>query len=89
MCTTISSKHSLTGEAKGAGGWFPIQHLYLAYDHPNRIPAEHAVLIDFANEEGAGHRLAVELSYGEAADLARHILEVVEQAEQYESSTLA
>jgi hypothetical protein len=86
MCTTIAAKHSLTGEAKGADGWFPIDHLYLAYDHPSRLAAEHAVLIDFATEEGTGRRLGVELSHDDASALARHILEVVEKAQQYETS---
>jgi hypothetical protein len=59
--------------------------LYVAYDHPAREQVEHAVLLDFANEEaGPGARVAVELSIETATDLARHILETVAHANRYE-----
>ncbi|HVR31162.1 MAG TPA: DUF6295 family protein [Acidimicrobiia bacterium] len=85
MCTMISTKHPMTGQAKGRTGWFPIGQVYLAYDHPERSQLEHAVLLDFANEDvGPDARLAVELSIDQATALARHILATVDQAQSYE-----
>ena len=85
MCTMISTKHPFSGQAKGRAGWFPIGQLYLGYDHPEREQSEHAVLIDFVKEEeGPNARLAVELSIDAAADLARRLLETVEEANRYE-----
>lgn len=85
MCTMISTKHPFSGQAKGREGWFPIDHLYLGYDHPEREPSEHAVLIDFVNEDrGPNARLAIELSVEAAAHLARRLLETVDVANRYE-----
>ena len=86
MCTMISVKHPFTGQAKGRAGWFPIDHLYLGYDHPQRDDSEHAVLIDFVNESaGPNARLAIELSIEAAQDLARRLLETVDEATRYEA----
>lgn len=86
MCTMISTKHLLRGHAKGSSGWFPVEQLYLAYDHPAHTPSEHAVLLDFANEEiGPGARMAVELSREAATELALRLLETVEEANRYEA----
>lgn len=85
MCTMIGTKYPLSGYAKGAAGWFPVEQMYLAYDHPEHSPSEHAVLLDFANEEiGAGARLAVELSREDATQLALRLLETIEEADRYE-----
>jgi len=92
MCTMISSRHPLNGQAEGTAGWFPIGQVYLAYDHPERVQLEHALLLDFANEDhGPGARVAVERSRDAARDLARQILETVEEADRYEgrSSTVS
>ena len=86
MCTMISAKYALSGHAKGSTGWFPIEQLYLAYDHPAQARSEHAVLLDFANEGiGQGARLAVELSSEAATELALRLLETVEEANRYEA----
>jgi hypothetical protein len=86
MCTMISTKHPFSGQAKGRAGWFPIDQLYLGYDHPQRDDSEHAVLIDFVNEDqGPNARLAVELSVEAATDLARRLLETVTAANRYEA----
>jgi hypothetical protein len=88
MCTMIATKYPLTGQAKGRTGWFPIAQLYVAYDHPEREQAEHAVLLDFTNEAlGPGMRLAVELSRDEATALAERILATVDQANRYEEAS--
>ncbi len=33
MCTMIAERLPLTGSAKGATGWFQVDHVYLGYDH--------------------------------------------------------
>lgn len=87
MCTMIATKYPTSASAKGADGWFEVDHLYLAYDHPIHHRSEHAVLIDFANEESdQGSRLAVEMSRQQALDLARRILETIEVADAYEEA---
>lgn len=86
MCTMISTKYPLSGHAKGSAGWFPVEQMYLAYDHPAHAQSEHAVLLDFANEEiGTRARLAVELSREAATELALRLLETVEEANHYEA----
>lgn len=86
MCTMITTKYPLEGYAKGGEGWFPVEQLYLGYDHPAHSPSEHAILIDLANEDlGTDSRLAVELSIPAAKNLAALLLETVELAERYEA----
>lgn len=87
MCTMISTKHPLSGHAKGPAGWFLVEQMYLAYDHPAHAPGEHAVLLDFANEElDTGARLGVELSLEAATQLALRLLETIEEADRYEAT---
>jgi hypothetical protein len=86
MCTTIATTAAVTGSAKGAKGWFHVDKAYLGYDHPYHAQFEHAVSIDFVNEEsGTGNRLAVELSRDSARELARQLLAVIDEADSYES----
>lgn len=86
MCTMISQKYPLSGHARGSAGWFPVAQMYLGYDHPTQAPSAHAVLLDLVNEEiGPGARLAIELSPEAATQLARRLLDTVEEAELYEA----
>lgn len=88
MCTMITAKYSFEGHAKGPKGWFPIEQVYLGYDHPAHSPSEHAILIDLANEDlGTEFRLAVELSRDAAAELAALLLQTLEKAERYEAKS--
>lgn len=88
MCTMIAAKTPIAGCAKGADGWFDVDHLYVGYDHPYRAQMEHAVMIDFVNESaGVGVRTAVELDVASARAVAEQILHAVAQAEAYESVT--
>jgi hypothetical protein len=78
----------IPGHAKGPAGWFPIEQMNLAYDHPAHSASEHAVLLDFANEEiGSGARLAVELPVEAATQLAHCLLQIVDEANRYEAAT--
>ena len=54
----------------------------VSYDHPFHIAKEHALNIDFVNEElGLGARVAVELSEQAARSLVDAIRDVLSQAE--------
>lgn len=87
MCTTISAKYPIAGSAKGPTGWFTLDHVYVAYDHPFHVDEEHAVGIDFVREQaGAGHRVAVELTIDDARELAHRILATLDEAEAFEAS---
>ena len=62
MCTMIAHKSSIAGSGKGPSGWFELGQVFIGYDHPFHIPLDHALMIDFVNEEaGPGARTAVEL----------------------------
>lgn len=82
MCTMIVKKVDISGSGKGTGGWFSVNQANVSYDHPFHVPMEHALNIDFVNEElGPGARVAVELSEQAARSLVDTILEVLGQAE--------
>jgi hypothetical protein len=77
MCTMIIEKAEIAGSGKGAGGWFPLLHANVSYDHPAHAALEHALNIDFVNEtEGPGARVAVELT----PDAARQLVKAVNAA---------
>ena len=83
MCTMIVKKIHIDGSGKGTNGWFPINQANVSYDHPFHISMEHALNIDFVNEDlGTGARVAVELSENAARGLADAILDVLSQAEK-------
>ncbi|HSQ18169.1 MAG TPA: DUF6295 family protein [Anaerolineales bacterium] len=82
MCTMIVNKISIDGSGKGQEGWFQVNEASVSYDHPFHIPLEHALNIDFINQDfGPGARVAVELSEKSARALVAAILEVLERAE--------
>jgi hypothetical protein len=82
MCTMIAKKVNIEGSGKGTSGWFTVNQATVSYDHPFHIPHEHALNIDFVNEDlGLGARVAVELSEQAARDLVATILNVLGQAE--------
>jgi len=82
MCTMIVKKVAVDGSGKGKEGWFPVNQANVSYDHPFHIPMEHALNIDFVNEElGPGARVAVELSEEAARNLVAAIQEVLLKAE--------
>ena len=82
MCTMIVKKIDIDGSGKGTGGWFAVNQANVSYDHPFHIPMEHALNIDFVNEDlGPGARVAVELSEGAARSLVDAILDVLGEAD--------
>jgi hypothetical protein len=88
MCTNIVEKAALAGSGKGKAGWFPLSGANVSYDHPFHVDLEHALNIDFVNEDaGLDARVAVELSVDSARALAEAILAACERAAEYEGRT--
>ena len=74
MCTMIVENAQVTGSGKGSDGWFKLSKVNVSFDHPFNAQFEHAVNIDFVNDElGLGARVAVELS----PDSARRVMEAI------------
>lgn len=82
MCTMIVQQVEIDGSGKGTSGWFTLRQANISYDHPFNAPLEHALNIDFVDEEqGPGARVAVELSAEAARKLVATIQAVLERAE--------
>ena len=82
MCTMIAKQVKIEGSGKGTTGWFKLKEANVSYDHPFDAPFEHALNIDFVNEaQGAGARVAVELSVEAARTLVETIQAVLKTAE--------
>ena len=82
MCTMIAKQVKIDGSGKGTTGWFKLKEANVSYDHPFDAPFEHALNIDFVNEaQGAGARVAVELSVEAARTLVETIQAVLKTAE--------
>lgn len=86
MCTAIAERVEFAGSGKGPKGWFELRQLYVGYDHPVHINLEHAVLLDFVDEDHDGARIAVELPRHAARELAERILTTLDAADTYETS---
>ena len=72
MCTWITERARVMGSGKGAQGWFSITDATVYFDHPYHAPLDHALAINFVNEEmGPSARVAVELSAESARELIR------------------
>ncbi len=83
MCTYITEKANISGSGKGPGGWFDLSQANVYYDHPFHARLDHALNIDFVNdEEGVGTRVAVELTPDSARELVRSILAALESGER-------
>jgi Family of unknown function (DUF6295) len=82
MCTMIVKKVNIDGSGRGTKGWFTLNQANVSYDHPFHMSMEHALNIDFVNEDlGPGARVAVELSEHAARGLVNAILDVLLQAQ--------
>ncbi len=82
MCTMISQKATVEGFGRGTDGWFDMNQANVSWDHPFHAPEEHALNIDFVNENyGPGARVAVELSVEGARQLVETIQAVLGEAE--------
>jgi hypothetical protein len=82
MCTGIVEKAEVKGSGKGPNGWFKLEEVNVSYDHPTDATFEHALNIDFVNENmGLDARVAVELSPESARKLADAILSALSRGE--------
>ena len=80
VCSYITEQASIVGSAKGPIGWMAVDRATVYYDHPYHAPLDHSLNIDFVNaSDGAGTRVAVELSAESARELVRAILAALEQ----------
>ena len=87
MCTMIVEKVALKGVAKGGGNWFAVDRANIGYDHPFRLPLEHAITIDFVNDaQGPGARVAVELTPESAQQLLDTLRDVLAQGAAAEAA---
>ena len=74
MCTMIVENAQVTGSGRGPNGWFKLRQVNVSFDHPFNAQLDHALNIDFVNEElGLEARVAVELS----PDSARRMVEAI------------
>lgn len=81
MCTMISETAQVSGSGRGARGWFPLRQVNVSYDHPFNAPLDHAVNLDFVNQEqGLDARIAVELDVDSARRLVQAIQAALERA---------
>lgn len=72
MCTWITERAHVMGSGKGTQGWFSITDATVYFDHPYHAPLDHALSINFVNEQmGPSARVAVELSAESARELIR------------------
>jgi hypothetical protein len=79
----IAEQIKVQGSGKGRNGWFKLAEANISFDHPFDAPFEHALNIDFVNEDlGPGARVAVELSERAARELVAGILAVLDQADK-------
>ena len=77
MCTMIVENTNITGSGKGPKGWFELKQANVSFDHPVNAQLDHALNIDFVNNElGLSNRVAVELS----PDSARRLMETIATA---------
>ena len=80
MCTYITNKVAIKGSAKGASGWFKTTDGSVYFDHPQHASEEHTLNIDFLNPAlGPSARVAVELTAESAHELAKAILQTLEE----------
>ena len=76
MCTYQTQKTDVTGSGYAHGEWIDVDRAVVSFDHPERVPFEHALRIDLRTDDPA-RRLAVELDAASARRLAESILELL------------
>ena len=65
MCTMIAEQIAVEGSGRAASGWFTLKAAQVSYDHPFHAPDEHALNLDFVDEQhGLGGRVAVDSREG-------------------------
>jgi hypothetical protein len=83
MCTTIAMTATMTGSGKGSAGWFPISRANVGYDHATHSQLDHALLVDFVNDEmAASARVAVEMDLASGKALIAQLQAAIAEAEK-------
>jgi hypothetical protein len=83
MCSYITEQVEILGSAKGPAGWMRVDTANVYFDHPYHAPLDHSLNIDFLNgAEGAGTRVALELSAESARALVEKILAALAEGER-------
>jgi hypothetical protein len=83
MCAGHVETAEVTGSAKGADGWFPLERVHTVYDHSFHAQTEESLIIDFVNpDRGPGARVSVELSADSAGRLIQAIQDALEDGER-------
>ena len=83
MCTTIAMSATVNGSGKGTAGWFPISRANVGYDHATHSQLDHALLLDFVNEQmGASARVAVEMDLASGKALIAQLQAAIAEAER-------
>lgn len=80
MCSYITEKAPIFGSAKGRNGWMHVDTAVIYYDHPNHVPLDHALNVDFVNSK-THERVAVELSAASARELIARIQAALDNGE--------
>lgn len=85
MCTYVTNSTRVHGSGKQGDGWFALDKAVVYFDHPQSMPVDHAMCIDFTAASGdASSRLAVELDAASARRLAEAILATLDAPEVVE-----
>ena len=83
MCTMIVEQAEISGSGKGPSGWFKVDRINVAFDHPFHLPEAHALSIDFVDAgAGPGARVAVELTAESGRALVQAVLEALERGDR-------
>ena len=81
MCTYLTQRIILRASGKTPDGWCALTEATVYFDHPVHFPAVHALMIDVMNpEEGASHRVALEMDAESARDLAAAITRTLDSS---------
>jgi len=81
MCTYLTEKVSISGSAKGPGGWIRVTDASVYFDHPVHAQAEHTLNVDFLDPAaGPAARVAVELTAESARALVKAIQSTLDSA---------
>ena len=70
MCSWITERREVDGFARGIEQWTSVNRLSVYDDHPNPMPLDHALIIDFSSGSGGiEERVRIELTGASARAL--------------------
>jgi hypothetical protein len=82
MCTYLTMTEAITGSSSAGDTWMDLATAVVFYDHPQEVPVDHALCIDFRAGKPAdpSAHVAVELDAASARRLANAILTTLDTA---------